>query len=150
VEKVLKFEDHHTVEGFIAAVDEASSIDMVGLDLMRFDPINVVASLIFAAAIVHSTDHYCTYKVFCEARYGIATLRSPFVRSWFPGKRVPADIVDEEDRIRWHNFGEVFVRFNDNPILNNSMKTLRYGFFQKELRNAGKDLMNEIAACKTR
>ena len=146
VEEVLKFEDPHTIEGFIAAVDKASSIDEVGLDLMRFDPIDVVASLIFDAAIVHSTDHYFTYKVFSEARYGIGTLRSPFVRSWFPGKRVPADIIDEEDRIRWYNFAEVFVKFNDNPIWNNSMKTLRYGFRQKELRNAGKDLMNEIAA----
>jgi hypothetical protein len=146
VEKVLKFEDRKTIEDFIKAVDKESRFDKVGLNLERFDRIHVITSLIFDTVIVHSTDHYFTYKVFCEARYGIATLRSPLVRSWFPGKRVPADIVDEEDRIRWYNLGDVWVKFHDSPIWSNSMKTLHYGFRQKELRNAGKDLVDEIAA----
>lgn len=146
VAKVLAFEDPTTIDAFVAAVDANSRIDDKGLGLDRFDPIDVIASLIFDAAFIHSTDHHFTYKIFHETRYGIGTLRHPHTRDWYPGCRVPVDIQDPEDRIRYAGFANIFVRFNDSKMCSSSMKSLKYGFKQAELRRADVDFLNEIKA----
>lgn len=144
--KILEYEDKANIDGFIAAVDANSRIDGKGLHLDRFDPIDVIASLIFDAMIIHSTDHYFTYKVFTQTRYGIATLRNPYTRKWSPGERVPDDFLDPEDRIRYASFSDIFVKFNDSFLFSNSLETLKYRFRQPELKHAGRDLIYAILA----
>lgn len=146
VARVLEFEDKANLDGFIAAVDDNSRIDNKSLRLDRFDPIDVVATLIFDAMIIHSTDHHFTHKVFAETRYGVATLRHPYTRDWYPGSRVPEDMQDPEDRIRYAAFADIFVKFNDNWLWSNGLKSLRYGFRQRALRTAARDFINEIVA----
>jgi hypothetical protein len=144
VAKVLAFEDKTTIDRFIACVDDTSRIDGKCLDLYRFDPIDVIATLIFDAAFIHPTDHYFLYKVYRQTRYGVATLRHPYTRDWYPGSRVPEDVQDPEDRVRYAGFSDVFVQFNDSKLFGNSMKSLKYRFKQRALKNAGLDFINEI------
>ena len=145
VEKVLEYEDEDTVKAFIAAVDKNSRVDDDKcLNLYRFDPADVIATFIFDAAFIHSTDHYFTNRVFSETRYGIGTLRHPYTTKWYPDSRVPEDIQDPEDRIRYKGFADVFIRFNDSKLISNNMKNLKYKFHQKELKSAAKDFVDEI------
>jgi hypothetical protein len=146
VVKVLEFEDKSIIDRFIASVDDNSRIDGKCLDLYRFDPIDVIATLIFDAAFIHSTDHYFGYKVFSETRYGIATLRHPYTRDWYPGSRVPEDIQDHEDRVRYAGFQDNFGHYNDSKLFSHNMKKLKYRFKQSALKNASQDFINEIYA----
>jgi hypothetical protein len=146
VERVLQYEEKGTIEKFITDVDEASSIDGKSLNLFRFDPVDVIATLIFDVSFIHSTDHYYTYRVFAETRYGIGTLRHPFTRKWFPGSRVPEDIRDPDDRIRYAGFSDVFIKFNDSKLMSNSMASLKYTFKQKDLKKAGEALITAVRA----
>ena len=124
----------------------SSYIDGKSLDLHRFDPIDVIATLIFDASFIHSTDHYFTYRVFNESRYGIGQLRHPIARKWYPGSRVPEDIRDDDDRVRYQGFSNVFIRFNDSKLSSNSMAFLKYKFTQKELKKVNKAFITEIEA----
>lgn len=147
VTKALAFEDKATIDAFIAEVEKISKVDDTScLRLDRFDPIDVITTFIFDGAFIHSTDHYFLHRALFETRYGIASMRIPTDRTWFPGSRVPDDMCDSEDRIRTDGFGNTFVRFNDSNILSNSMKYLKYKFRQPELRNAGPDLIAAIKA----
>lgn len=147
VAKVLEFEvDKSIIDKFIASVDNNSRVDGKCLDLHRFDPIDVIASIIFDAAIIHPTDHYFYYKMFKETRYGIGTLRHPYTRGWYPGERVPEDIRDPEDRVRFASFTDVFIQFNDSKIFSNGLKRLKYSFKQKGLKHADRAFVNEIYA----
>jgi hypothetical protein len=145
VAKVLEFEkDKSIIDRFIASVDNKSRIDDKCLDLYRFDPIDAIATLIFDAAFIHPTDHYFTYKIFHQTRYGVGTLRHPYTRDWYPGCRVPEDVMDPEDRVRYAGFADVFVQFNDSKMFSNSMKSLKYSFKQKALKKVHLDFVNEI------
>jgi hypothetical protein len=101
VAKVLAHEDDQTVVKFMNTIDHASEVDGYRLNLKRFDPIDVITTILFNGIFIHSTDHYSSYEIFSKARYGVGTIRHPFSRSWFPGRRVPEDLLDDEDRIRW-------------------------------------------------
>ena len=138
--------DMEDLKAFIAAVDENSRIDDNSLHLYRFDPIDVIATLIFDAAFIHSTDHYFTNRVFAETRFGVGTLRHTVQTPWYPGDRVPEDIQDPEDRVRYKGFADIFIRFNDSHLISNSMKNLKYRFRQRRLRHAARDLVNGILA----
>eukprot|EP00977_Amphora_coffeiformis_P024017 scaffold14974_cov195-Amphora_coffeaeformis.AAC.24 len=131
---------------FIAAVDENSRIDGNSLNLFRFDPIDVIATFIFDAAFIHSTDHYFTNRVFAETRFGLGTLRHTFQTPWYPGNRVPEDIQDPEDRVRYKGFADIFIRFNDSHLISNNMKNLKYRFRQPHLRHADRNFVSEILA----
>jgi hypothetical protein len=144
VAKVLAFEDKSTIDRFIASVDNNSRIDDNCLNIYRFDPIDVIATLIFDAAFIHPTDHFFTYKNFHQTRYGVGTLRHPYTRDWYPGSRVPEDVMDPEDRVRYAGFADVFVQFNDSKMFSNNMKSLKYTFKQKALKKAHLDFVNEI------
>eukprot|EP00978_Attheya_sp_CCMP212_P006817 scaffold15878_cov67-Attheya_sp.AAC.1 len=146
VEKVLQHEEKATIEKFITDVDMTSRIDGKSLDLHRFDPIDVIATLIFDVSFIHSTDHYFTYRVFNESRYGMGQLRHPIARKWYPGSRVPEDSRDDDDRVRYQGFSHVFIRFNDSKLISNSMANLKYKFTQKELKKVNKAFIAEIEA----
>eukprot|EP00613_Pedinella_sp_CCMP2098_P073326 CAMPEP_0171930546 /NCGR_PEP_ID=MMETSP0993-20121228/28679_1 /TAXON_ID=483369 /ORGANISM="non described non described, Strain CCMP2098" /LENGTH=450 /DNA_ID=CAMNT_0012570381 /DNA_START=120 /DNA_END=1472 /DNA_ORIENTATION=- len=146
VTKVLQFEDFATIDKFIADVDNATRVDGKSLDLTRFDPVDVIATLIFDASFIHSTDHYFGYRVYHETRFSIGTLRHPLEREWYPGSRVPEDILDDDDRVRSQGFFNIFGKFNDNKFISNSMASLKYKFVQKELKTAGKELIAAIEA----
>lgn len=146
VEKVLSYESDKTIEQFLDDVDAASTVDGNSLGLKSFNPVDAIASIIFDCVIIHSTDHYFTYEVLAAARYGIATIRHPFSRWWFPGMNVPSDMLDEEDRVKWNGFSNIFVKWNDSKLFTNGMKTLRYRFRRnrKELKDADKDFVKAI------
>jgi hypothetical protein len=147
VEKVLNYEDDETIVKFIEAVDRNSEVDGNSLNLMsRFDPIDVIASILFDCVFIHSTDHHSTFEIFSASRYGIGTIRHPYSRWWFPGMNVPGDMLDEEDRIRWAGFTRVFVRWNDSKFFTNGFKSLKYKFrrHRKELKDADKDFVKAI------
>eukprot|EP00545_Synedropsis_sp_CCMP1620_P013629 CAMPEP_0119009660 /NCGR_PEP_ID=MMETSP1176-20130426/4515_1 /TAXON_ID=265551 /ORGANISM="Synedropsis recta cf, Strain CCMP1620" /LENGTH=594 /DNA_ID=CAMNT_0006962215 /DNA_START=20 /DNA_END=1804 /DNA_ORIENTATION=- len=153
VEKVLKEEDPVVVAEFIANVDKNSHVDPEGVDLYltRFEPLDVITSMIFNAAFVHSTDHYFTHEVFRKARVGIGTLRQPMKRTWYPGKEVPGDLCAPADQLRFNNFADCFVQWNDMsavPILSNCLKHIKYRFPRryKSLRNSGPDFAALIYA----
>lgn len=144
VEEVLSHETDSTIEGFIDAVDQASEVDGFSLNLKRFKPIDVIASILFDGIFIHSTDHYFTNEVFAAARYGVGTIRNPYPRWWFPGMMVPGDILDPEDRVRWIGFTNVFVKFNDSKVWSNGMASLKYKFRNKELQGADKRFVKRI------
>lgn len=150
VERVLAEEDDAVVDEFIANVDETSLVepDGVNLNLSRFDRVDVVASIIYDAVFVHSTDHHFTHEIFRKSRCGIGTLRHPYNREWYPGKLVPSNLCDPSDQLRFVNFCDVFVQWNDQglPFLSNGMKYLKYGFHKKSLKGIDKDFISAITA----
>lgn len=129
VEKILAEENDAVVDAFIANVDGTSRVepDGVDLNLSRFNSTDVIASMIYNAVFVHSTDHYFTHEVFRKGRFGIGTIRHPFKRWWYPGKLVPADLCAPDDQLKFVNFADVFVQWNDMgiPIISNCMKYLK-------------------------
>jgi hypothetical protein len=147
VANVLKYEDEGLVDAFIAEMDNAARVerDNLGLHLQRFDRVDIIASIIYDAMIIHSTDHYFTHEVFRKTNFGIGTLRQPFPVNWFPGRRVPEDICDPEDRVRYANFADVFVQWNDSKVFSNKLSKINYKFRQPELKNIGAKLVDRIA-----
>jgi hypothetical protein len=144
--KVLQYEDPETITKFLEAVDRNSECDGYSLGLANYDPIDVVASILFDCIFIHSTDHHFTFEIYGAARYGIGTVRHPFSRWWFPGMDVPSDMLDEEDRVRWDSCQHVFFRFNDSKLFPNCLKKLRYRFRRnrKELKDSAKNFLKAI------